>query len=86
MSITYPARSSATAELALPPTAYRDAYSNHMLTDHTSAMTTSKKPDLDEPTLRIAQRMLSMPPKPHDEMKLGKPRNPQHAKPRRKKR
>jgi len=30
------------------------------------------KPDLDEATLRIAQRMLSTPPKPHDEMKVGK--------------
>jgi len=26
---------------------------------------------LDEATLRIAQRMLSTPPKPHDEMKVG---------------
>jgi hypothetical protein len=32
----------------------------------------AKKPDLDEPTLRIAERMLHMPPKPHDEMKRGK--------------
>jgi len=31
-----------------------------------------KKPDLDEATLRIARRMLSTPPKPHDEMKIGK--------------
>jgi hypothetical protein len=30
------------------------------------------KPDLDETTLQIARRMLSTPPKPHDEMKLGK--------------
>jgi hypothetical protein len=37
-------------------------------------MPTSKKPDLDEATLRIARRMLSMPPKPHDEMKIGNPR------------
>jgi hypothetical protein len=32
-----------------------------------------KRPDLDEPTLRIAQRMLSMPPKRHEDMKIGKP-------------
>jgi hypothetical protein len=30
------------------------------------------KPDLDEATLQIARRMLSTPPKPHDEMKIGK--------------
>jgi hypothetical protein len=35
-------------------------------------MLASKKPDLDEATLRIAQRMLNTPPKPHDEMKIGK--------------
>jgi hypothetical protein len=34
-------------------------------------MSPSKKPDLDEATLQIAQRMLNTPPKPHDEMKLG---------------
>jgi hypothetical protein len=31
-----------------------------------------QKPDLDEATLQIAKRMLSTPPKPHKEMKLGK--------------
>jgi hypothetical protein len=30
-----------------------------------------KRPDLDEATLRIAERVLKMPPKPHDDMKLG---------------
>jgi hypothetical protein len=30
------------------------------------------KPDLDEATLQIAKRTLSMPPKPHKEMKIGK--------------
>jgi hypothetical protein len=30
-----------------------------------------KKPDLDEATLRIMERMMKMPPKPHDEMKIG---------------
>jgi hypothetical protein len=37
-------------------------------------MADSKKPQLDEATRRIAERMLSMPPKPHDEMKVGKPK------------
>jgi hypothetical protein len=32
----------------------------------------AKKPDLDESTLRIMERMVNMPPKPHDEMKIGK--------------
>jgi hypothetical protein len=32
------------------------------------------KPELDEATRRIAERMLSTPPKPHDQMKVGKPR------------
>jgi hypothetical protein len=36
-----------------------------------------KKPNLDDATLRIARRMLTMPPKPHDEMRLGKPRGTQ---------
>jgi hypothetical protein len=31
-----------------------------------------QKPDLDEATRRIAERMLNTPPKPHSEMKLGK--------------
>jgi hypothetical protein len=41
-------------------------------------MVTSKKPDLDDATLRIARTLLNTPPKPHDEMKLGKPTNPKH--------
>jgi hypothetical protein len=32
----------------------------------------SRKPDLPDATLRIAERMLRMPPKPHNEMKIGK--------------
>ena len=32
----------------------------------------AKKPDLDDATIQIAHRMLTMPPKPHEEMKLGK--------------
>ena len=35
-------------------------------------MAKSQKPNIDEPTRRIAERLLSMPPKPHKEMKLGK--------------
>jgi hypothetical protein len=35
-------------------------------------MAKTQKPDLDEPTRRIAERLLNMPPKPHAEMKLGK--------------
>jgi hypothetical protein len=31
-----------------------------------------QKPDLDETTLQIAKRILSMPPKPHSAMKIGK--------------
>jgi hypothetical protein len=33
----------------------------------------ARKPGLDETTVEIARRMLSTPPKPHDEMKIGKP-------------
>jgi hypothetical protein len=32
----------------------------------------TKKPDLDEPTRQIAERLLNTPPKPHKEMKIGK--------------
>jgi hypothetical protein len=35
-------------------------------------MAKAQKPDLDEATLQIAKRILSMPPKPHKEMKIGK--------------
>jgi hypothetical protein len=37
-------------------------------------MSASKKPDLDDETVRIARTLLSTPPKPHDEMKIGKPK------------
>jgi hypothetical protein len=37
-------------------------------------MAKTQKPDLDEATLQIAKRILSTPPKPHSEMKLGKGR------------
>ncbi len=37
-----------------------------------SVMTKAPKPNLDETTLQIARRMLSMPPKPHEDMKIGK--------------
>jgi len=33
---------------------------------------TNKKPKLDSATLRILKRMLAMPPKPHEDMKLGR--------------
>ena len=32
----------------------------------------SKKPDLDDATIRIAERMLRMPPKPHENYNVGK--------------
>jgi hypothetical protein len=35
-------------------------------------MAKEKKQKLDEATLQIAKRILSMPPKPHKEMKIGK--------------
>jgi hypothetical protein len=31
------------------------------------------KPKLPEATLQLMRKMLAMPPKPHDEMKLGRP-------------
>jgi hypothetical protein len=45
----------------------------------------AKKPELDDVTRQIAERMLSMPPKPHDEMKLGKPRGKPNKSPKAKK-
>jgi len=35
-------------------------------------MAKAPKLDLDEATVQIARRMLSAPPKPHDEMKVGR--------------
>jgi hypothetical protein len=35
-------------------------------------MAKAPKPELDEATRRIAERMLSTPPKRHDEMKVGR--------------
>jgi hypothetical protein len=32
----------------------------------------TKKPDLDEPTRQIAERLLRTPPKPHEDMKIAK--------------
>jgi hypothetical protein len=43
------------------------------------------KPDLDEPTLRIMAVLGRMPPKPHSEMKLGKPRGEPGKSPKAKK-
>jgi hypothetical protein len=34
---------------------------------------TTKKPELDEATVRVMKRMLSTPPKAHDDMKVGRP-------------
>ena len=39
----------------------------------------TKKPQLDEATRKLAERMLRMPPKPHEEMKIGK-NKPEKAK------
>lgn len=45
-------------------------------------MVALKKPDLDEATLQIARRMLSMPPKPHSESKIGKPSGKRRTSPK----
>jgi hypothetical protein len=45
----------------------------------------SDKPQVDENTLRTMQELLRQPPKPHDQMKLGKPRNKKAASKRKKK-
>jgi hypothetical protein len=34
----------------------------------------SKKLDMDDPTLRTMAALVRQPPKPHEQMKLGKPR------------
>jgi hypothetical protein len=51
-------------------------------------MVKTQKPDLDEATLQIAKRILSMPPNPHSEMKVGKRKThesgPKHMKKREK--
>lgn len=36
---------------------------------------TSKKPELDDTTVAILKKLLAMPPKPHDEMKVGRRAN-----------
>lgn len=33
----------------------------------------TKKPDLDPETVSVVKRVLAMPPKHHDEMKVGRP-------------
>jgi hypothetical protein len=43
----------------------------------------SDKPQVDENTLRTMQALLRQPPKPHDEMKLGKPRGKKALNPKR---
>jgi len=35
-------------------------------------MARAQKPDLDEATIQIAERLLNMPPKQHKDMKVGK--------------
>jgi hypothetical protein len=45
---------------------------------------TKKPPEIDEATRRIMGALVRMPPKPHDEMKLGKPRGKSEKKPPRK--
>jgi hypothetical protein len=42
----------------------------------------AKKPELDETTRQIAERMLRTPPKPHEEMKVGKRKPKRSAKPK----
>jgi hypothetical protein len=39
------------------------------------------KPSVDEETLRVMGALVRMPPKPHDQMKLGKPRRKSNKKP-----
>jgi hypothetical protein len=41
------------------------------------------KPQVDENTLRTMEALLRQPPKPHDQMKLGKPRGKKAASPKR---
>jgi hypothetical protein len=43
-------------------------------------MAKTPKPNLDETTLQIARRILSTPPKPHDEMKIVKQPSKKKAK------
>lgn len=33
----------------------------------------AKKPKLDAKTLKVLKQVLALPPKPHEEMKIGKP-------------
>jgi hypothetical protein len=48
-------------------------------------MPASKRLGIDEPTLRIMGALVRMPPKHHDEMKVGKPkRKPKKSADRRK--
>ena len=43
------------------------------------------KPQVNEDMLRTMQALLRQPPKPHDQMKIGKPRGKKAAIPKRKK-
>jgi hypothetical protein len=42
----------------------------------------NKKPDLDAATVHILKRVLAMPPKHHDEMKVGRPKSKKRAAPK----
>jgi hypothetical protein len=42
----------------------------------------TNKPQIDENTLRTMQELLRQAPKPHDEMKLAKPRGKKAASPK----
>lgn len=42
----------------------------------------SKTPDLDDVTASILKRMLAMPPKHHDDMKLGRPKSKKRPAPK----
>lgn len=36
----------------------------------------SRKPDLDDATVRVLKKVLALPPKHHDEMKVGRAKRP----------
>lgn len=45
-----------------------------MVRERSIMIVMAKKPSLDERALRIMGALVRMPPKPHNQMKLGKPR------------
>jgi hypothetical protein len=42
----------------------------------------ANKPHVDEATLRVMRKLVRQPPKPHDQMKLGKPKGKKATPPR----